>query len=249
MDTTTKRPARFPRKTVCVLAAAFLFMLSSCVFLSDSPEVPRDLPAGHTIREIDESVKDEILETFERINENPVVGASSTADKIRFLEPDLYYGLVDRGEAILPEVLSILGENNSGAPGEQYTMLCRDILANMGYKDFPDKGYGTWFEKHGIEFYEMYVGPYTSPEKPERAWDRATAYCLEKGYFNVWPANPDVYWPEPEDANAPPYYRWEPMLRDWISKDAYYDAELGFIIQEEPIDFEYWEAFMFPDGK
>ena len=245
MNTTTKRSARFTRKTVCVLAAAFLLLLPSCVLPSDSPEVPRDLPAGHTIREIDESVKDEIIETFESMIRNSKI---HYAELIKMMEADSYYGLVERGETILPEVLSLLGENNSSFFGEIYTMLCTDILYSMGYDVFPHKTGVTWFEEYGIEFYEMYVGPYTPPEKPERAWDRATAYCLEKGYFNVWPANPDVYWPEPEDANAAPYLRWEPMLGSWISKDAYYDAELGFIIQEEPIDHEYWDKILYPDG-
>jgi len=247
MNITIKRPNRVSLRAVCLFLAALLLVLSSCALSSVRPDVPRDRPVP---REPDQAVKDEIVDTFERIRQNFRVSSSSYEEIIRELEPELYYGLVNRGEAILPEVLSLIAENLSNAPGARYTMLCRDILANMGYTEFPHPGGGKgWFEVHGIAFYEQYVGPYRPPEKPERAWDRANAYCLEKGYFNVIPADPSVYIPEPADPNNPPYLRWETMLGTWVAWDAYYDEELGFIIEENPVDHEYWDAIMYPDGR
>jgi len=242
MNTTVKRPNWVLCKAVSLFLAALLLILSSCALSSVRPDVPRDRPVP---REPDQAVKDEIMKTIDRITQNPRVNIGGNAANMREFEPELYFGLVNRGEAILPEALSVLAENNSGFDCSLYGVLCRDILSRMGYnmEEFPFVM--DWF----VVFYEQYVGPYRPPEKPERAWDRANAYCLEKGYFNVWPAAPDVYYPEPSDPNNPPYLRWETMLGSWIAWDAYYDEELGFIIQENPIDHEYWDAIMYPDGK
>ena len=168
---------------------------------------------------------------------------------------DEYQMLLEHGESIMPELLyvSYYGQDIFSA---WLACVYQEIAYNLGIvTEIKEVPYLDWdlfllLFNQFIGFYNK-PGPILAPLPPNPAdpWMRANEYCQEKGYFNVIPADPSVFVPIPEEPNNPPYLRWEPMLGCWVAWDAYYNEELGFIIEEKPIDHDYWDAVMYPGGE